>query len=309
VTRPGADLPGLALAIVVRALPLHRKGWGTAMRAELATLDERSARRGFVAGCARALLISGAALRAVAGYVAVLVFAVVILGGAADLPSAGVRVEASALVAVIAVLAWWGHRRGPLGPVGTDLVPRLLRLAGYVTVMTTVAVVLTMGTNDPDGWWLAALAVGLYLVGFLRVTAQPMTDTLSLPIAAALTLAGLALWWVPMLLLSGVRASPPLTFLAALALIPAGTALGSRLGAPRKGLSSGLAAATATFLLMFLAAVLTYRLAPAWSRTSPVRARSAASLPPRKRKPTGSSRSTPTSPTSSSVPCSAASSR
>ncbi|MFL6144271.1 MAG: hypothetical protein ACJ72N_20705 [Labedaea sp.] len=262
MTRRGADLPGRALSIVVRALPPHRTGWGMAMRAELGAIDSRQARRRFVVSCARAVLTSGPALRAVAGYAGVLVFAVVVLGRAADLPSAGVRAEAGALVAIIAVLAWWGRRRGILGPVGTNLVPRLCRLVGYVTVMATVVLLLTLGTNDPAGWWLAALAVGVYLVGFLRSTAEPMTNALSLPTAAALSLAGLTLWWIPMLLLDAVRSSPALTFLVALALIPAGMALGSRTGAARRGLSSGLAAATATLLLMFLAAVLTYRLAP-----------------------------------------------
>jgi hypothetical protein len=173
-----------------------------------------------------------------------------------------VRAEAIALMAIIATLAWCGRRRGALGPVGTDLAPRLARLAGYATVMTTVAVLLTTGTNDPTGWWLAALAVTLYVTGLLRATTQPATTTLSLPIAASLTLAGLTAWWIPMLALGGVRASPGLTFLVAFALIPAGAAVGSRTGSRTRGQLSGLAAAAATLLLIFLAAVLTYRLAP-----------------------------------------------
>jgi hypothetical protein len=232
------------------------------MRAELAAIAERPARRGFVRGCARAVLLSVSALRVLAGYVAVLAFTAVVLRMAAGLPSTGVRVEASILAGVVAVLAWYGRRRGALGPVGTDHAARLLRLAGYATVMTTVAVLLSMGTNDPAGWWLAALAVTVYLAGFLHATTQPATVALSLPMAAVLTLAGLALWWIPMLLLDTVRASPGLAFLVAFALIPAGAALGSRTGSPMRGLRSGLCAAAATFLLIFLAAVLTYRLAP-----------------------------------------------
>ncbi|TCO62208.1 hypothetical protein [Actinocrispum wychmicini] len=256
------DMAGRVLAVVVRALPFHRKDWGQAMRAELAAITEGPARRQFVRGCTRAVLLSGTALRTLAGYVGMLVFAAVILRQTADLPSAGVRVEAIGLIAVITVLAWCGRRRGALGPAGIDLVPRLIRLAGYAAVMTTVAVLLTTGTNDPTGWWLAALAVGVYLTGFLRATTQPAADALSLPIAATLTLVGLAVWWVPMLLLIGVRAAPILTFLVACALVPAGTALGSRTGSPIKGTLSGLAAAAVTLLLFFLAAVLTYRLAP-----------------------------------------------
>jgi hypothetical protein len=263
VTRRGEGPAGLALTIVTRALPLPRKEWGRAMRAELAAIDEPRARRRFVRGCVRAVLLTGTTLRALAGYAAILGFAAVILRAAAELPSPGVRAEATGLVAIIAVLAWCGRRRvAGLGPVGPTPAARLARLIGYATVMTTVGVLLTTGTNDPAGWWLAAVAVNIYLAGFLRITTQPVSHLLSLPIAATLTLAGLTVWWIPMLLRSGVRAAPPLTFLVALALIPAGWALGSRTGSPTRGLRSGLAAATATFLLIFLAAVLTYRLAP-----------------------------------------------
>lgn len=256
------DLAALALTFVTRALPQHRKEWGQAMHAELATLPESAERRRFVRGCAHAILLTGPAVRALAGYAAILAFAVLIIRKAAELPSAGVRVEATVLVATIAVLAWCAHHRTVLGPVGTDLVPRLLRLAGYVTIMTTVAVLLTMGTNDPSGWWLAAVAVAVYLTGFLRATTEFAAAVLSLPLTAALTMAGLALWWIPMLLLSGVRAAPALTFVAAFALVPAGAALGPLIGSRTRGLLSGLAAAFASLLLMFLAAVLTYRLAP-----------------------------------------------
>jgi len=164
------------------------------------------------------------------------------------------------LVSVIAVLAWWGRHFGPLGPVGTDRAARLVRLAGYGAVMTTTIMLLSLGTNDPAGWWLAALAIGLYFVGFLRATAQPVAgELLSLPTAVTLALPGLILWWIPMLFLHG---SVFLAFVAALAVIGAGSALGSRAGTPTKGLVSGLAAATVMFLLIFLAAVLTYRLFP-----------------------------------------------
>ncbi len=256
------DLADRALAVLARTLPAHRKEWGRAMRAELAAIDEIPARRQFVRGCARAVLISGTALRAVAGYVGMLAFAAVIAYQAAGLESAGVQVEAAVLVGIIAVLAWFGRRSSIVGPPGIDLVPRLMRLAGYAVVMTTEAALLTTGTNDPTGWWVAAVAISLYLVGFLRATSLPAGDALSLPVTATLTLTGLAVWWIPMLLSSGVRAFPGLTFLVAFALVLVGWAWGSRRGTPMKGLVSGFAATTATLLLMFLAALFTYRLAP-----------------------------------------------
>lgn len=258
MTRRGTDLPRRALDLVVRTLPVHRKEWGRAMRAELTAITEQPARRRFVRGCTRAVLISGTALRATAGYLGILAFAAAIVREAAGVASAGVRTEAGVLVAVIATLAWLGRRPGVLGPVANDPVARLIRLAGYGTAMATTAVMLTLGTNDPSGWWLGALSVGVYLAGFLRATTHPATEALSLPIAAGLAVAGLAVWWIPMLLLDGVRAVPALTFLVAFAVVAAGRALGS----PQRGLLSGLAAAAAMLLLTFLAAVLTYRLAP-----------------------------------------------
>jgi hypothetical protein len=258
VTR-GADV---LLAIVVRALPPHRREWGRAMRSELAVLTERRARLRFVGGCARATLIRWPAARAVMAYACVLTFAVVTLRQAASLSSAGVRVEASVLVGAIVVLAWLGRRHGAVGPVDNTWSARGVRLAGYLVVMATVAALFTMGTNDPEGWWLAALAVGLYLASLLRLTAHPTTGALSLPTAALLTLAGLAVWWTLALLLPAVRAVPAITFLAALVVAAVGVKLGARTGSASRGVFTGLAAAAALLLLTFLAAVLTYQVAP-----------------------------------------------
>jgi hypothetical protein len=256
VTRDPADP---ILALVVRALPPHRREWGRAMRSELAVLTERRARLTFVGGCARATIISWPAARAVMAYACVLAFAVVTLRQAAALSSVGVRVEASLLVGAIVVLAWLGRRTGPVGPVDTTWSARGVRLVGYLVVMATVAALFTMGTNDPEGWWLAALAVGLYLVSLLRLTAHPTTGALSLPTAAMLTLAGLAVWWTLALLFPAVRAVPAITFLVALVVAAVGTKLGA---GTLRGVFTGLVAAAALLLLTFLAAVLTYQVAP-----------------------------------------------
>ena len=259
VTR-GADV---LLAIVVRALPPHRREWGRAMRSELAVVTERRARLRFVGGCARAVFVSWPAARAAMAYACVLAFAVVTLRQAAGLSSVGVRVEASLLVGAVVVLAWLGRRQGAFGPVDNTWSARGVRLAGYLVVMATVAALFTMGTNDPEGWWLAAVAVGLYLVSLLRLTAHPTTGALSLPTAAMLTLAGLAVWWSLALLFPAVRAVPAITFLAALVVAAAvGVKLEARTGSASRGVLTGLAAAAALLLLTFLAAVLTYRVAP-----------------------------------------------
>lgn len=242
----------LLLAFVVRALPWHRREWGRAMAAELATITGRRDRVRFVAGCARVAVVNWPV---VVGVVGVVAFVVVVIGAMAGIPSTGVRVEAGVLAGAIVVLAWRGRRPGAISPVDAHLAARSTRLGGYAVVMATVAALLTMGTNDPKGWWLAAVAVGLYLASFLRLTAYP--GALSLPLAAGLTVAGLATWWTLMLVFQGVRDVPFVAFLIALVVVAAGAARRSS-----AGLFSGLVAAAAMLLLTFLAATLTYRLAP-----------------------------------------------
>jgi hypothetical protein len=253
-----SDLPSRVLSTATRLLPTPRKEWGAAMAAELAAITERGERRRFALGCVRAVLFSGPMLRSLAGHLFLFGFAAVAVLRALSLTTS-VRVEAIALVAVVGALAWWGRHAAPFGPVAPGRAARLVRLAGYGSVMITIMVLLSTGTNDSSGWWFAAFAISVYLAGFLRATAQPVTGALSLPTAAALALSGLILWWVPMLLW---HVSAFVSFVAAVAVVCAGSALGSRAGNQTRGLVSGLAAATAMLLLVFLAAALTFRLWP-----------------------------------------------
>ncbi|WP_033401005.1 hypothetical protein [Actinokineospora enzanensis] len=252
------DFAERTLTIATRALPAHRRDWGAAMTAELAALTDPVDRRRFARGCARAVLFSGSMLRAVACHLGLLTFAAAAVVRATGLPSRGVQIEAIGLIAAIIGLARYGRRRSTLGPAGAGLA----RSSAYAMIMATAAVLLTTGVNDPEGWWLAAIALVVYLAGFLRVTARSTRNLISLPLIAILVPTALAVWWLPMLLSPAVRAAPPLTFLAAFALIPIGASLGSRLGSRTRGLLTGLTATAAVLLLMFLAAVLTYRLAP-----------------------------------------------
>jgi hypothetical protein len=251
------DLPSRLLTAVVRLLPGHRKEWGEAMAAELAAITERGERRRFVLSCSRAVLTRCSSVSPLMSVAAAPVFVVPMLGTVLELPSAVVRVEALALLAILTLLSGLSLRRGGLGPVGTGRAARLTRSGAYALIMITFAVLLTTGTNDPAGWWLGGLAVVAYLAGFLRITARSLTGAVSLPVTATLTLCALAVWWLPMLLLGSVRAHPALTFAAGLAVLPVALILGARTGSPARGLRTGLAAATATFLLMFLAAALT----------------------------------------------------
>jgi hypothetical protein len=56
------------------------------MRAELASIDERAERRGFVLSCTRAILTSTTALRSLAGQLTLLGFVAIIIHRAVQLP-------------------------------------------------------------------------------------------------------------------------------------------------------------------------------------------------------------------------------
>ncbi|PPK71318.1 hypothetical protein V5P93_003184 [Actinokineospora auranticolor] len=252
------DFADRLLAVAVRALPAHRRDWGRAMVAELAALTDRAERRRFARGCVRAVAFSGPALRATTRVLVLLALSAVIVVEATRLRSVGVAVEAVGLAVAVLGLVWRDSRRDAVGPVGG----RVARQWGYAVVLATVAVLLTTGVNDPSGWWLAAAAVVVYLAALLRITTRRADGIVSFPLVGALTAAGLAVWWVPMLLLAAVRAAPALTFPVAFAVVLAGAVLGPRVGSRIRGLISGLVAAGALLLLVFLAAVVTYRVAP-----------------------------------------------
>jgi hypothetical protein len=67
--------------------------------------------------CARAVLSDRGALRTVAVHLVALTFGAVALGLAFSMRAVGVQIETIAFVVVLGALAWFGRRRGPLGPI------------------------------------------------------------------------------------------------------------------------------------------------------------------------------------------------
>src|SRR5262249_33682199 len=147
------------------------------------------------------------------------------------MPSAGVRAETLIMFAALVPL---------IKPAAG------VRRAGYAAATLLLLALLTSsggGHDDPSGWWLACLAVVLYFAATRFVTTR----------AGWIGVAALAVWWVPMLLSSGMRAHPGYALATVVAAVLAGAVFGR---------TAALGAGAATCLLIFLAAVGTYAVAP-----------------------------------------------
>jgi len=252
------------LAVAVRALPPHRREWGQAMLAELAAIDDGRARRRYARGCLRAVLTNPGVIHTAAAPVFLIALVVTTLALAAAFDSTGVRVETFLWTATVGFLAWGGRRAGVLGPVGTGRVARGVRGSGYLLVAAVQLLFMTRGGgthDDPSGWFIAELVIALYLAACLVLTRGRAGDSWYLRVIVVTSVAGVAAWWVPMLLSSTVRAHA----VVALWLIPvavmAALATTWRRG-PVQILYAALGTAVATCLLVFVAAVGTYALAP-----------------------------------------------
>jgi hypothetical protein len=263
------DLASRALAVAVRALPGHRSQWGQAMQAELAALDDVRARRRYALGCARAVFSNGAAMRTVAAHVIALTFGVVALAFAISISTVLVQVETITFVVVLAVLAWSGRRSGPLGPIAENRLARHIRSGGYAVLGAFIMPGLASFASSANlehkgGVWMFYLAMTLYLAAVLFVTAQrTATRTRTLQLAAALTVAGLTAWWVPMLLLTSVRAHSSWALLSFAVTVLLGLAIGTVLRWPDQQIRlAALASGVATCLLIFLAAQCTFLVFP-----------------------------------------------
>lgn len=270
MNEPGAaaDLAGRALAVAVRLLPGHRRDWGQAMRAELAAVDGARARRRYALGCVRAVLSDATALRTVAIHVIALTFGAIALALAISIRSSGARIETIAFVLALGLVAWSGRRSGPLGPVAEQRLARRIRGGGYAVLGAYVMLALAAASvgphDDPRGVWVFYLALTLYLAAVLFATAHGTgLHRRTLRLAAALAVGGLTAWWVPMLLLAGVRADPRWALLSVTTTVLLGLAAGIALRRPRREVALAAAAAgVATCLLIFLAAQGTYALLP-----------------------------------------------
>lgn len=263
------DLSARALAVVVRLLPSRRSEWGRAMRAELASLDDVGARRRYTLGCVRAVLSDRTAMRTVALRVVALTFGVVALAFAISIHGVGVRIETIVFVLAFGVLAWSGRRSGPLGPIADHPPARRIRAAGYVVLGAYILPALASFAaaspqHDQSGVWMFYVALSLYLASVLLVTAQrTAARPRTLHLMAVITVAGLAAWWVPMLLDASVRAHPSWALLSVVGTITLGLVIATALRWPSgQAALAALAAGVAVCLLIFLAAQSTYGVDP-----------------------------------------------
>lgn len=263
------DLSDRTLAAIVRLLPSHRAEWGSAMRAELASLDDAGARRRYALGCVRAVLRDHAAMRTVAVHMVAVMFGAVALAFAISINGVGVQIETILFVLALGVLSWSGRRCGPLGPIADHPPARRVRATGYVVLGAYILPALgsfagASPQHDQSGVWMFYVAVSLYLATLLLVTAQrTAAQPRTLYLTTVFTVAGLAAWWVPMLLYASVRAHPSWALLTVagtvtLALVTA-TALHWQPGQPA---FAALSAGAAISLLIFLAAQSTYIVNP-----------------------------------------------
>jgi MFS family permease len=263
------DLSDRVLAVVVRLLPSRRAEWGRAMRAELAALDDLGARRRYTLGCVRAVLSDHTAMRTVALHVVALTFGAVALAFAISIDGVGVRIETILFVLTLGALACSGRRPGPLGPIADHPPARRSRAVGYVVLGSYIMPALASFAaaapqRDQSGVWTLYVALTLYLATLLFVTAhRTAARPGTLRLMALVAVAGLAAWWVPMLLEASVRADPTWAALSVAATIAAGLIVATVLRWPYAQAALGaLTAGVATCLLIFLVAQATYLLDP-----------------------------------------------
>ncbi len=263
------DLPARALAVVVRLLPSRRSDWGRAMRAELASLDDVGARRRYTLGCVRAVLSDRTARRTVALHVVALTFGAVALAFAVSIDGVGVRLQTIVFVLALGVLAWSGRRSGPLGPIADHPPARRIRAAGYVVLGAYILLALASFAaaspqHDQSGVWMFYVALSLYLASVLSITAQrTAARPRTLHLMAVITVAGLAAWWVPMLLDASVRAHPSWALLSVVGTITLGLVISTALRwRSEQAALAAPAAGVAVCLLIFLAAQSTYVVDP-----------------------------------------------
>lgn len=263
------DLSDRALAVMVRLLPSRRSEWGRAMRAELASLDDIGARRRYTLGCVRAVLSDRSAMRTVALHVVALTFGAVALAFAISINGVGVRIQTIVFVLALGFLARSGRRSGLLGPIADHPPARRVRAAGYVVLGAYILPALASFAaaspqHDQSGVWMFYVALILYLATVLLVTAQrTAARPRTLNLMAVVMVAGLAAWWVPMLLEASVRAHPSWALLSVAGTITLGLVIATALRWPfEQAALAALAAGVAICLLIFLAAQSTYVVDP-----------------------------------------------
>jgi hypothetical protein len=262
------DLPARGLAFAIRALPAAHRDWGLAMQAELAAVEGAAARRSFAFGCTRTLLTRPATLLRLARAAFAPAVGAVSIALALAIPSAGVRAEALALIALLAAVLWLGRRPGLLGPVAADRTSQRVRAGSCAVVGVLLILVLLPssgnGHDDPSGAWVVGLVVLGYLAAALFATARgTAAGPGALRLTTAVIAAGVTASWVPLLLSERARLHPGVNFAIVAASVLAALLLAVRRRLPaHAAIVAGVGTGAATCLLIVLLALGTYAVRP-----------------------------------------------
>ncbi|GAA1853339.1 hypothetical protein [Asanoa iriomotensis] len=232
------NAPDRVLAAAVRLLPPGRREWGTAMRAELASL--RGDRWRFTLGCVRAVATLPAVWRRAAGPTLLLGVVAATVWFTADVGYEPLRWGLVGLVCTLVVIACLGRLR-PLGPVGDHAAARAVRAGGLLLIgalaAETVVSLAHKDSRDVTGVPVLTVMFAGYLLGFLALTARRSTASSRTLVAGALAGVGAAAAWTAM-----VFAFPPIPPGPALAVLT--IALGAGVAATIAGHRAALLAAS-----------------------------------------------------------------
>jgi hypothetical protein len=258
MTSIGLDGPARLLSAAVRVMPAERRDWGRAMRAELATIGERSDRWSFAWGCLRASHL----LRGLLHLLAVLGALGALLAWIATGDYPPLVWILSVVASVLAAVCWQARRAGMLGPTGDGAAAWLLRGGGYLTAAALVAVALahahrpTLEAADAGDRLLAILTItGSFLIGLASVSARRSAATRRVLVTGAgSAVAATAVWLVVVL------AAPPIPASVGWALTVTGAAavvaVLANSATPEGSLLAGLLATAGTMALVFLSVLL-----------------------------------------------------
>lgn len=252
------DGAGWLLAGAVRLLPAERRQWGAAMRAELAGIEQRRARWGFVSGCVRVIATRPATVRRIGYPLLMAGVLAATLWWTSRIAYRPLHWGSVTAVVVLLAVAWLGRRPGPLGPVAQGWTARGVRAGGYLLVAGwAVALTRAMaGRNDAVeqaryGLPIFGTLLTGYLIGFLTLTARRSIATTRVLVAGLAGGGAAAVTWT----VAVVGAPPipvevaPVVVLIAVGMVAAASIVG-RGGSDRR-LLAALHAGTVASVLVF----------------------------------------------------------
>lgn len=256
------------LALAVRLLPPARRPWGTAMQAELESIESDGHRWRFAAGCARVVVTRPAVLRRIGYPLLIAGMLALTLWWTSRIGYPPFHWRLVTVVAVQLILATFGRVRGPLGPVGDGLTHRVVRAGGYLLLTWwTVRLIAFMVTQDPvemaGGLPIFGLLLTACLIGVLTLTAQRSAATRQVLITGVGG-GGIA----TVLFTLNAFVAPPIPAdlnraLVLVALAMLGAAVAASTGGALRSVLAALCAGTTAALLIGTALVLLSTYAPA----------------------------------------------